>query len=191
MDEDLSVCVGPKAVAQGDQLTAELAVVIDLAVVCHPHALVLVRHRLRPGNEIDDAQTTVPQPRRATADEAEAGAVRPAMTERVGQTLEALRHVLALRRPHQPADPAHLRIASVRSPRDTLRSPEKPLDPQTPRSVRYSRPPVPVRTTPPVAPLRSQPDRAPPSGTPESARPNVGHRPRPPTLPAGRSTALL
>ena len=59
VDDDLAVAVRAEGVAGGLELGAQLAVVVDLAVVDEPDGLVLVGHRLVPALAVDDAQAAV------------------------------------------------------------------------------------------------------------------------------------
>ena len=59
VDDDLGVAVRAEGVAGGLELGAQLAVVVDLAVVDEPDGLVLVGHGLVPALAVDDAQAAV------------------------------------------------------------------------------------------------------------------------------------
>ena len=59
MDDDLAVAAGAEGVAGGLELGAQLAVVVDLAVVDEPDGLVLVGDGLVAAGAVDDAQAAV------------------------------------------------------------------------------------------------------------------------------------
>src|SRR5215211_2210324 len=62
VDDHLGVGSGREAMSQRLQLPAELAVVVDLAVLNHDDALVLVEDRLVAGLEVDDRQALDTEP---------------------------------------------------------------------------------------------------------------------------------
>ena len=59
VDNGLGVGLRPVGVSVRLELLAHLGVVVDLAVEHHPHRAVLVRQRLLPRAQIDDAETAV------------------------------------------------------------------------------------------------------------------------------------
>src|SRR5690606_17707560 len=67
-DHDLSVRLGLEPATECFQLSTQLAVVIDLTVVCQPDALAIIAHRLSTGGEINDGQSAVRQSRPAVDD---------------------------------------------------------------------------------------------------------------------------
>ncbi len=60
VQQHLGVGAGVEAVAQLFELGAQLAEVVDLAVVDDPEGLVLVVDGLTPGLEVDDGEAPVP-----------------------------------------------------------------------------------------------------------------------------------
>ena len=80
MDDGFGVALRREAVAATDELGAQLAIVVDLAVERDPISPVFVGHWLAAAvAEIDDAQPAVSQP--GTAGDVNALAVRTAMRE--------------------------------------------------------------------------------------------------------------
>ncbi len=59
VDDDLGVAVRAERVAGGLKLSAQLAIVVDLAVIDEPDGLVLVGHGLMATLTVDDAETTM------------------------------------------------------------------------------------------------------------------------------------
>jgi hypothetical protein len=62
MDDDLGVGCGAEAVAARAEGIAQLAEIVNLAVVDDDHRAVLVEHRLGAGREVDDRQAGVREP---------------------------------------------------------------------------------------------------------------------------------
>ncbi len=61
VDGGLGVAVALVAVSRGFKLRADVGVIVDLAVVRDPERVVLIRHRLTAGGEVDDAQPPMAQ----------------------------------------------------------------------------------------------------------------------------------
>ena len=60
VDKNLAVSTGSEDVTARDEQATKLAVVVDLAVVGEPNALIFVRHRTPPGlREVDDGQSSM------------------------------------------------------------------------------------------------------------------------------------
>src|SRR5665648_782145 len=59
VDDDFAVAAGAERVAGGDELVAQLAVVVDLAVVDEPDGVVLVGDGLVAPGAVDDAEPAV------------------------------------------------------------------------------------------------------------------------------------
>ena len=121
VDEHLGVAVGAEAVALRLELGAELAVVVELAVLDDDDAAVLVRDRLVAGLEVDDREPARGEPDGAV--DVDAARVGPAVDERRGHRLEPARS--APRGRHDSADPTHAaesRCARPASPRTDWRT---------------------------------------------------------------------
>src|SRR2546426_366961 len=86
VEDGLGVAPGPVVVPLRLERRAQLGVVVDLAVVGDPDALVLVRHRLMPRRHVHDGQAAVTQAGRSV--HPEPLAVRPPMAEDVTHPLE-------------------------------------------------------------------------------------------------------
>src|SRR5262245_27677920 len=71
----------------GLELGTEARVVVDLTVVGDPHGLVLVRHGLVSGRDVDDAEPPMAEADRPV--EPEAFAVRSSMEKHVAHALHA------------------------------------------------------------------------------------------------------
>ena len=106
--QNLGVGVGTEPMPEVFELAAELQMVVDLAVVADPDALVFIGHRLGARRQVHDAQPPMAQPSRATADEAEPAAVRAAVPQCLGQPLEGSGHVRAFLKRDDATDAAHL-----------------------------------------------------------------------------------
>jgi hypothetical protein len=86
VDDHLGVRAAAEHVALRAQPARELAIVVDLAVEDHPRRLILARHRLAAGVEVDDLEPPDAEPGRAAHDEA--GVVRTAVGEPIGHRFE-------------------------------------------------------------------------------------------------------
>ena len=113
MDDDLGVALRPELMSLGDQLAAEFAVVVDLAVEDDVVAAGFVAHRLAAAGEVNDAQPLVEERGRVVL--VGALVVRPAMADRRAHPLGGL----AVPRPDPAADSAHIDIR-IRNPAATL-----------------------------------------------------------------------
>ena len=102
MQHDLGVRGGVERVAGGLQLPAQLAEVVDLAVVDDLESPIVHRHRLVAVLEVDDAETAKPERRRAVL--VVAVVVRTPMAQRLGHRREER----AVRRAPEPRDTAHV-----------------------------------------------------------------------------------
>jgi hypothetical protein len=102
--EHLGVALRPEAVARGLELAAELAVVVELAVLDDGDAPVLVRQGLVAGLEVDDREPSRGEPDGPV--EGHAVAIRPAVDERRAHRAEPRRVDVADGR-GDPADPTH------------------------------------------------------------------------------------
>ncbi len=102
MEHDLGVRGGVERVAGGLQLPAQLAEVVDLAVVDDLESAIVHRHRLVAVLEVDDAETAKPERRRAVL--VVAVVVRTPMAQRLGHRREER----AVRRAPEPRDTAHV-----------------------------------------------------------------------------------
>ena len=87
MDDDFGVGMGSEPVAAAFELGAQRRKVVDLAVEDDPHRAVLVRQRLLPRGDVDDAQPAVAEPD-AVAEE-EAVGIGPAMRDAVASSRES------------------------------------------------------------------------------------------------------
>src|SRR3546814_2322208 len=88
-DDDLGIPAGAEPVAAILQFGAQLAEIIDFAVIGQRHHLVVARHRLRAARNVDDREAEVPETdagRRPLA-----RAVGPAMRHRVQHRADARR----------------------------------------------------------------------------------------------------
>ena len=81
MQDGFCIAVRLINVTPGFERLAIIGVVVDLAVVRHPHGAVFIRKRLMSAGEIDDAQTTVRED--AVRIGVETGAVRAAVRDDV------------------------------------------------------------------------------------------------------------
>ncbi len=88
VDDDLAVALGAEGVPRRLKLGAQLAVVVDLAVVDEPDSLVFVGEGLMAPGAIDDAQAAVPEAYRLSLERS--SVVRSAMDERGGHAAEEL-----------------------------------------------------------------------------------------------------
>src|SRR5690349_21725008 len=62
MDNDFSISVGTELMACGDQLSAQLLEVVDLAIKGNPDGFILIAHGLMPGRrKIDDREPAMLQ----------------------------------------------------------------------------------------------------------------------------------
>ncbi len=115
VDEHLGVGGGAEAVAAALELTAQLAVVVDLAVLDDDDAAVLVGDRLIAAGEVDDRES--PHRQRHAVSGKAALAVRPPVHEpRVHPP-----HRLGVRAgPDHATDPTHGRAVSHPQPRSRL-----------------------------------------------------------------------
>jgi len=86
MHDDLAVAVRAEGVARGLELGAQLAVVVNLAVVDEPDRLVLVGDRLMATGAVDDRQAPVAQAHVVPLKTA--GVVRAAVHEHRGHAAE-------------------------------------------------------------------------------------------------------
>ena len=102
VEHHLGVAGGVERVADRLQLGAQLAEVVDLAVVDDLEPAVVHRHRLRAVLEVDDAEA--PEPERRCGVLEVPVIVRPAMPERDGHQLEQR----AVRRTPEAGYPAHV-----------------------------------------------------------------------------------
>jgi len=84
--DDFGVAVGSEPMTALLQLDAQRREVVDFPVEADPHGAVLIRQRLRPGRQIDDAQAPVPESD-AGADK-EALTIRAAVRDRASHPLE-------------------------------------------------------------------------------------------------------
>jgi len=78
-------------VAERLELAADVRVVVDFAVEAHPDGAVLVRQRLLPGAQIDDAEAAMRQRRVRVA--VQPGFVRAAVSDDVAHPRRARRRI--------------------------------------------------------------------------------------------------
>ena len=91
MGEDLGVAPGRESVATSGELRTEQIVVEDLTVLRSPDAAALVRERLMPVGDVDDAQA--PRADCGTVGQIGAAIVRPPVDHRVSHCVQReLRH---------------------------------------------------------------------------------------------------
>src|SRR5690349_17380365 len=62
MRDDLAVAMPQEMVALGEQLGAQLAVIVDFAVENHVHRAGFIGYRLVAGHQVDDGQTAHADP---------------------------------------------------------------------------------------------------------------------------------
>src|SRR6185437_8523110 len=106
VEDGLGVGAAAVAVAALLELRAQRRVVVDLAVVDEPDALVLVRHRLRAARQVDDREPPVAEANRAV--EPQPLAVGAAMAQRLAHALHAgAVHALARVQPDDAGDSTH------------------------------------------------------------------------------------
>jgi hypothetical protein len=88
VDDDLAVAAGAKHVAGGLEFGVQLAIIVDLAVVDQPDALVLIGEGLVTAFAVDDAQAPMAEADGGTLERA--GVVGTAVDEGGGHAAEKL-----------------------------------------------------------------------------------------------------
>ena len=89
VDQHLGVALAAEEMALGDQLGAEIEVIVDFAIEGDVNGAVLVAHRLRAeGREVDDREPPMPERDRAVGEEA--AAVGAAMSDHGGHPAQQL-----------------------------------------------------------------------------------------------------
>src|SRR5208337_367094 len=86
MQNGFGVAVRPELMAPGEEIRAQIAVVIDFTVESNPDGLVLVGDGLVAARQINNAQAPVPQSQHAV--QVKALVIRPTMRHRVRSALE-------------------------------------------------------------------------------------------------------
>src|SRR6185437_4138525 len=110
VQQHLGVAVARECVALLLELGAQLAEIVDLAVEGEREAGLLVVHRLRGADRVDDREAAMPEPRArslGSRDLGDAMAVRAAMLDRGEHALEDAAVERASGRDHRPCDSAH------------------------------------------------------------------------------------
>src|SRR5262249_22654594 len=105
MGNDLGIAAGAEAMAGAQQVLAERAVVVDLAVADDLDVTLLVGERLRAVRDVDDGEAPAAEPH--PAPDHGAVAVGTAMDERAPHPTEHRRVRPEGATPHEAIDPAH------------------------------------------------------------------------------------
>src|SRR5205085_10710910 len=93
VNQDLCVRAGAKLMTADLELASEIEVIVQLAVKNDPNAVGLVRHRLRPALQVDDAEAPVAQRHGPSLREVEPGAIRTTVAQPVRKRCNQWAHV--------------------------------------------------------------------------------------------------
>ncbi len=89
MQYDLAIAIGAEHIARRLQFLAQLEKIIDFAIEAERQRLVFGVHRLRTTTKINDRQAPMAKP--DTGRGPHAGAIRPAVRNRIGHPLHPVR----------------------------------------------------------------------------------------------------